>query len=143
MNFYEVKVSLHADKLLLVRADDEEEAEEIALEALESGDIDMTDVEVEDYVSDVIPATEDFYELPLDAYYTSRFADGDESATDDDIERYFSPEDEEDESGVMLIIGKCANQREFDNETKFKHSLDRLTREYCERMEKLIEEYGE
>ena len=67
MNFYEVKVSLHADKLLLVRADDEDEAEEIALDALESGEIDMTDIEVEDYVSDVIPATEDFYELPLDS----------------------------------------------------------------------------
>lgn len=143
MNFFEVRVSLHADKALLVRAKDEKEAESRALAALESGEIDMTDAEVEDYVADVIPAEDDFYELRPDVFHPSDDEYGDSDETDDDIERYFLDEDEDDGNDIILTCERCDHRHRCDNDTKLKHVSELLTREYCDRMAEVIEAYGE
>ena len=142
MNFFEVRVSLHADKVLLVRADDEKDAENKALAALESGEIDMTNAEVEDYVADIIPATDKFYELRPDVFYPSDDEDEDEE-DDDDIERYFLDEDEDDDSDVILTCERCDHKERCDNDTKLEHISALLTHEYCNRMAEVIEAYGE
>lgn len=64
MKYFEVTVSLSADKTLLVAAADEQDAERRAMNALENGDIDMTDAEVMHDVIEVKPANDLFYELP-------------------------------------------------------------------------------
>ena len=64
MKYFEVTVSLSADKTLLVAAADEQDAECRAMNALENGDIDMTDAEVVHDIIEVKPANDLFYELP-------------------------------------------------------------------------------
>lgn len=128
---YEVCVAETRFKTLLVKAESEAAAEQLAEEAYYAGEYGFEE-EPELAVLKVTPATDTIYQIT--------YCEGSKPACEDDSSDLADLFDDDDLFGCCEC---CALKDTCDNETKLKHMTERLTEDFLAVLEALCATYGE
>lgn len=131
---YEVCVAETRFKTLLVKAESEAAAEQLAEDAYYAGEYGF-DEEPELDVLEVSPATDTIYQIT--------YCEGSKPACEDesgDLDNLFDDDEDDDRFGCCEC---CALKDACDNETKLKHMTERLTEDFLTVLEALCATYGE
>lgn len=131
---YEVCVAETRFKTLLVKAESEAAAEQLAEDAYYAGEYGF-DEEPELAVLEVSPATDTIYQIT--------YCEGSKPACEDDSDDFDDLFDDDEDDDLFGCCECCALKDTCDNETKLKHMTERLTEDFLAVLEALCATYGE